>query len=196
MQQTGEVSEPHFPAGGTWWHEPAQWHRGGEELAVHTDPATDFWRTTHYGFVRDNGHFLGQEVLGDFQAEVRVKGAYRDRYDQAGLMVRVDAEHWMKCGIEFVDGEVLLSSVVTRGVSDWSVATPAFSPVWLGIRVTREGDSLRVDFKLDNEPWQQHRMAFFPPGGTVLVGPMAASPDGHGFEARWRGLVVRPLPVA
>ena len=49
---------------------------------------TDFWRKTHYGFIRDNGHFGYVAVQGDFSAEVKVMGGYRDLYDQAGLMLR------------------------------------------------------------------------------------------------------------
>jgi regulation of enolase protein 1 (concanavalin A-like superfamily) len=35
-------------------------------LRVVTDAKTDFWRETHYGFIRDNGHFFACRVPGDF----------------------------------------------------------------------------------------------------------------------------------
>ena len=41
---------------------------------------------------------------GDFSAEVLVNGYYEELYDQAGLMLRVDALNWIKAGIEFTDG--------------------------------------------------------------------------------------------
>ena len=108
-----------------WYNEP----RSGPRTATVTVTAehdTDFWRKTHYGFIRDNGHFYYQEVVGDFRCEVKVSGGYAALYDQAGLMVRLDAETWLKCGIEFVEGVQYVSAVVTRDFSDWSVvALPA-----------------------------------------------------------------------
>ena len=83
-----------------WMNEPASWRVSGSRIAVHTRPKTDFWRKTFYGYVTDNGHFLYLPVTGDFTFEARIGGNYRDLYDQAGLMVRVDAENWMKCGTE------------------------------------------------------------------------------------------------
>ena len=105
-----------------WLNEPAEWARDGDALTVRADPGTDFWRTTHYGFIRDNGHCLARPWEGDFVASVLVDGDYRDRYDQAGLMVRLDETTWLKCGVEYVGGVHLASVVVTRDVSDWSVA--------------------------------------------------------------------------
>src|SRR5829696_7795278 len=39
-----------------WLNEPPAWEVRGETLIATAGPRTDFWRTTHYGFVRDNGH--------------------------------------------------------------------------------------------------------------------------------------------
>ena len=39
-----------------WLNEPPAWEVRGETLIVTAGPQTDFWRTTHYGFVRDTGH--------------------------------------------------------------------------------------------------------------------------------------------
>ena len=49
-------------------------------------------------------------------------GAYGDQYDQAGAMVRVDEEHWLKTGIEFVDGRIRFSTEQTLAYSSWAVA--------------------------------------------------------------------------
>lgn len=60
------------------------------------------------------------------------------QFDQAGLAVRLDARHWLKCGIEFVDGEARASVVVTNaGWSDWS--TQAWPSLSMGLRVSRVG---------------------------------------------------------
>ena len=50
----------------------------------------------------------GYEAKGGFTATLRVRARYEDLYDQAGLMVLVDEENWIKAGIEFSDGEAML----------------------------------------------------------------------------------------
>ena len=60
---------------------------------------------------------------GEFEVKVKVTGDYKARFDQAGLMLRIDHENYIKAGIEFVDGKFNLSTVVTHKTSDWSVIT-------------------------------------------------------------------------
>jgi regulation of enolase protein 1 (concanavalin A-like superfamily) len=52
----------------SWMNRPARWHLDDERLLVVTDNATDFWRETHCGFTRDNGHLFGRDTGGDFDA--------------------------------------------------------------------------------------------------------------------------------
>jgi uncharacterized protein len=111
-----------------WLNEPAHWSISGNQIIVRTSPKTDFWRITHYGFIRDNGHFYFDQINTDFVVEVDIRGSYKDLYDQAGIMIRSDENHWIKAGIEYVDGVQHLSAVVTHGYSDWSV-TPLLTPL-------------------------------------------------------------------
>jgi hypothetical protein len=104
-----------------WLNPPAKWSAEGGIIAFDVMPKTDYWRTTHYGYVRDTGPFCFREAAGDFVATVKVEGTYRELYDQAGLMIRIDPKTWIKSGIEFVNGTQNVSTVVTRDSSDWSV---------------------------------------------------------------------------
>ena len=110
---------------GTWLNEPAQWRLDDGTLHVRTDLKTDFWRETHYGFVRHSGHVFGYRSSGDFSASVRVRGAFQELYDQAGIMVVLDERTWIKAGIEYSDGQGSLSSVLTVGKSDCNASTNA-----------------------------------------------------------------------
>ncbi len=180
-----------------WTNEPPTWTDGEGRVALTTAPGTDFWRETHYGFVRDSGHLYAVERTGDFVAEATVRGAYRDQYDQAGLMVRLDERTWLKCGIEYVDGRQQASAVLTRGVSDWSVASLPDGLASLRLRVTRQGPAIEVRYGVDgggaDGDAAPHllRLGYLAPDPTVLVGAMAASPDGAGFEVAFEGLTVR-----
>ena len=71
-------------------------------LTIITDPETDFWQQTHYGFRADNGHFLYLKVAGDFSVTTRVRFHPAHLYDQAGLMVRVGPSCWIKTSVEYL----------------------------------------------------------------------------------------------
>ncbi|GAB4198075.1 MAG: DUF1349 domain-containing protein [Roseiflexaceae bacterium] len=176
-----------------WHNEPARWSAQDTTLAVTADPRTDFWRKTHYGFIRDNGHLFYQEVEGDFVCEVVVCGAYATLYDQAGLMVRADETTWLKCGIEYVEGVQYASAVVTRDFSDWSVAPLDGTPEALRLRITRQGGSIEIAYDPDGMGERLLRVAYLSESPRLLVGPMCAAPQGDGFEVRFEGFSLRPL---
>jgi regulation of enolase protein 1 (concanavalin A-like superfamily) len=174
----------------SWLNAPKSWE-GADGLTVTTGPDTDFWRTTHYGFVRDTGHVLGRTVDGDFAVTTTFSGAYTDLYDQAGVMLRIDERNWIKTGIEYVDGEQLLSVVVTREVSDWSVVSLPVAPGSVTIAVERTADTVTVRYGLDGaEPATMARLAYFPPAVPVFAGVMCASPQGGGFTVTFDSLKI------
>lgn len=87
-----------------WYNEPARWDIKDDRLIMDVTPKSDFWRISHYGFTVDDGPFYYAEYGGEFEAKVKVSGDYRMRFDQAGLMLRIDHENYIKAGIEYVDG--------------------------------------------------------------------------------------------
>jgi len=122
---------------------------------------------------------------------VKFSGEYTDLYDQAGLMVRVDKAHWIKCGIEFVEGVQHVSAVVTRDYSDWSVVPLLQKPSALWLRVTRKGSTIEVHYSLDGDHYSLLRVAHLAAAETVHVGLMCASPEGSGFSTTFEGLTVQ-----
>jgi regulation of enolase protein 1 (concanavalin A-like superfamily) len=174
-----------------WLNEPPAWEVGGETLVVTAGPQTDFWRTTHSGVVRDNGHVWFQPWEGDFVAGVKVTGAYRDQYDQAGLMVRLDERVWLKCGVELVDGLQHASVVVTREYSDWSIVPLPDSPRSLWLRVRRTGPDIEVRVSVDGTHYALIRQSRLT-DATLLVGPMCAAPEGAGFDVAFAGFTIGP----
>lgn len=104
------------------------------------------------------------------------------QFDQAGLMLRVSAEHWMKAGVEFADGVAQLGVVVTDGVSDWSAAPV---PGWTGGRVTirasRAGDAVTIRARAGEEPWRFVRLVPLDPELSVEAGPYLCAPSRAGL---------------
>lgn len=176
-----------------WLNEPAQFSDEGGRITVRSAPQKDFWRVTHDGGVRDTGHFYYRMAQGDFNAEVKFSGEYRDLYDQAGLMLRVDETTWMKCGVEFTNGQQNASVVVTRDYSDWSIVPLPGDPAALWLRVARHGVTLEVSYSLDGAEFTMLRQAYFTDRPEVEVGLMIASPTGNGFTAVFEDFTVTPL---
>jgi uncharacterized protein len=178
-----------------WLNPPPRWSGDARALELETGPNTDFWRETFYGFVRDSGHAWLKPVEGDFSVAVRFRGGYETLYDQAGLMLRRDDGAWVKAGIEFTDGAMHFSVVVTGPRSDWSVIPLDAGPdTEVAARLTRHGDAVRVQFALADGPWRMARLAPFP-DGPARAGIMACSPERGGFRARFEGLTIGP-PIA
>jgi regulation of enolase protein 1 (concanavalin A-like superfamily) len=164
-----------------WLNEPTEWRKSGDHLIVKTSPQTDFWRITHYGFIRDTGHFYFDTISNDFVVEVKIRGKYKDLYDQAGIMLRVDEKHWIKTGIEYVDGMQNLSAVVTHDYSDWSVLPWKNPADVLQMKVERRSEAIQIFYLNEESKYTLLRMTYLP-NTTIQVGVMCASPDGNGFE--------------
>jgi hypothetical protein len=165
-----------------WLNEPASATVSETQLVVTARPKTDFWRKTFYGYITDNGHFFHLPVSGDFVFEARVAGQYVALYDQAGLMVRIDAQNWVKCGTEFFENTRHASVVFTREFSDWSTMNDLATsgPVWW--RVVRKPDSLETLCSSDGKNFTSVRMGYLVPSATADVGIMCAAPEGGGFQ--------------
>lgn len=178
-----------------WLNEPRQWSTAGDVLTVTADAGTDFWRVTHYGYVTDSGHLYGADVTGDFDVSVVVSGGYADQYDQAGVMIRVDDRHWLKTGIEFVDGRARFSTVVTLEYSSWAVADLPPGSTELALLLARRGDSVEVrylagDRVADPAAMNLAAVAYLPAAQPALAGAMCAAPTGSGFTVSFRSLAV------
>ncbi|KJF67484.1 DUF1349 domain-containing protein [Rhizobium nepotum] len=169
----------------SWLNEPAVWDATETGLTLTTDANTDFWRETHYGFTRDSGHFFGVPTGDGFTARVRVQGEFRSLYDQAGLMVRIDENRWVKTGVEFTDGERFLSTVITDGKSDWSVSQPFRQLEDFYIRITLSSGAMRIQASSDGRVWPLLRLAPFPVASRYLVGLTACTPERAGLEVRF-----------
>jgi len=174
----------------------------GEGLRVVSGPRTDLWQRTHYGFRRDDGHCLVARLEGDFELTCRVAFAPRAQYDQCGVVVRLDAENWIKASIEFEDAaHSRLGSVVTNlGYSDW--ATQDIASDWGGAwyRVSRRGADYLLEYSRDGAAWHQLRVCHLhAPHAGVDAGFYTCSPVGEGYAAVLRHLVAGPnrwLPPA
>ncbi|HEY0273459.1 MAG TPA: DUF1349 domain-containing protein [Chitinophaga sp.] len=176
-----------------WFNAPKQWSGDAKQLNVTVDPNTDYWRITHYGFIRDSGPFYYQEQEGDFEATVKITGHYRELFHQAGLMIRIDNKQWIKTGIEYVDGVQNVSAVVTREVSDWSVVPRHDSPTSIWLKLLRKGDFVQIRYSFNNQQFDMLRLAYFPPKVKAMIGMVAAAPGKQSFDVTFENFTVTPV---
>ncbi len=177
-----------------WFNEPEQWSIEEGRLSLFVTPQSDYWRVSHYGFTVDDAPFYYANYGGEFEAKVKVSGDYKERFDQAGLMIRIDHENYIKTGIEFVDGKFNLSTVVTHRTSDWSVIELEEAVPYVWIKAVRRLDAVEIFYSFDDRKYTLMRNAWLQDNWPVQVGLMAACPDGKGFRATFEHFEVRHLP--
>ena len=177
-----------------WFNEPEQWSVEQESLSLFVTPQTDYWRITHYGFTVDDGPFYYTTCGGEFDVKVCVSGKYQTRFDQMGLMLRIDEKTWIKAGVEYVNEKINLSAVVTINRSDWSVIELNDAPDSIWFKASRKENAVELFYSLDNQAYTLMRLAYFPNHRAVMVGLTAASPDGKGFPATFDGFEIKHVP--
>ncbi|WP_409416425.1 DUF1349 domain-containing protein [Flavobacterium sp. PS2] len=176
-----------------WFNEPEKWQIKDNSLIMQVTPKSDYWRISHYGFTVDDGPFYYSMYGGEFETKVKLTGNYKNRFDQMGLMIRVDEKNYIKTGVEFVDGKFNISTVVTHEKSDWSVNVLDKVPPFVWIKAVRRLDAVEIYYSLDDKNYILTRNAPLQDNIPVMVGLMAACPDGNGFEAKFENFSVKHL---
>ncbi len=177
-----------------WFNEPAQWSVSGNRLTMAVTPKSDYWRISHYGFTVDDAPFYYGEYGGEFEAKVKISGDYKVRFDQAGMMIRIDHENYIKAGIEYVDGKYNLSTVVTHHTSDWSVIALDKPVDFIWIKAVRRLDAVEIFYSFDDKEYIMMRNAWMEANRPVKVGMMGACPEGDGFSVTFSDFTVKHLP--
>lgn len=178
----------------TWFNEPEEWAVDNGTLTMQVTPQSDYWRISHYGFTVDDAPFLYTTRGGEFEVKAKISGDYKVRFDQAGLMLRIDKENYIKTGIEYVDGKYNLSVVVTHHTSDWSVITLDRPVPYIWIKAVRRLDAVEIFYSFDDKEYTMMRNCWLADNTPVMVGLVAASPDGQGFKARFEHFKISHLP--
>lgn len=194
------------------------------QLVVKPPAKKDFWRKTFYEpvLVKDDGPCLfatvpiHKAIMATCSFTI---GGKTRQFDQAGICVRLDSEHWLKTGIEIVDGKPRLSCVCCNVYADWStqnywketatqvkirvhllpnrsVVVEAWDDAangWTFIRICH----LSRDTKCDPDPLADHPNVTKAwagkgsPNGHVYIGVFAACPeDQTGTEVTFHDLTV------
>lgn len=142
-----------------WLNPPQQSEISTHSVSITTDPGTDFWQRSYYGFRNDNAPALLIESQVNFTFTARAAFAYQALFDQCGLIIYLDSENWFKASIEY-ENETFsrLGSVVTNyGYSDWATTDiPSTAAMWY--RLSRRGPDFLIESAPDGEVFKQMRI--------------------------------------
>ena len=168
-----------------WTNKPKQVVIEENQLYFKTERDTDFWRNTHYHFNRMNGHAFLREVEAQaFTCRLKIRMEPKHKYDQAGIYLCRDDDHWLKTSVEFIpDGPSHLGAVVTSyGYSDWSTRNFSNQDVRdiLEFEIEYDQGDVQVFFLHRDGTKEQLRIAHLHRNTateTVKIGPYACSPN-------------------
>lgn len=170
-----------------WLNPPAHFQLADDKLTITTDPQTDFWQRTYYGFRHDNAPALVYPV-DEVEFSFRVGTAWEPvgQYDQCGLVLYQDADNWCKASIEY-ENEAFsrLGSVVTNlGFSDWATTDISSTVRSMVYRLSRRGQDFLIEQSQDGQTFRQMRIFHMHlPVMPAHIGVYACSPLNASMQA-------------
>lgn len=170
-----------------WIRPPQQYTVSEDRMVMVTEPFTDLWQRTYYHFRNDNAPVLQLETEEEyFSFVVKADFDTKVRYDQAGVVMYLNSENWLKASMEYENEQIQrLGAVVTNnGYSDWSSTDVDASAKTMWFRLSRRGQDFCVENSADGVTFKQMRIChMFNVPKTVTVGVYACSAENSSFTA-------------
>ncbi|WP_028328745.1 DUF1349 domain-containing protein [Brachyspira alvinipulli] len=175
-----------------WIREPKKTIIDDEKIEIYTEPNTDLWQRTYYGFQNDNAPVLQtktKEKYFSFIVKTKFESGYR--FDQCGVAIYIDSENWFKASVEYENEDYQrLGSVVTNnGYSDWATQDISASIKEMYYRLSRRESDFLIECSEDGENFKQMRIFhLFKADDEISFGIYACSPENSSFKAVFTGM--------
>ncbi len=165
-----------------------------DRITIYTQPKTDLWQRTYYGFQNDSAPVLQMKTSEKyFSFIVKTEFDSKARFDQCGIVVYLDSENWIKASIEYENEQYQrLGSVVTNhGYSDWATTDIDASVKSMWYRLSRRKSDYCIECSTDGITFQQMRICHLWEGNEeISFGIYACSPEGGSFQAEFTNMQV------
>ena len=170
-----------------WFCKPKKFNFGSDSIEIFTEPNTDLWQKTYYGFQNDNAHIIYVTTREKyFSFTVKTNFEYSELFDQCGISIYQNSNSWVKAGIEFHDNNTSwLGSVVTNnGYSDWATTEIGTNIKSMWYRVSRRESDFLLENSSDGKKFNQMRIFhLFEANESINIGLLACSPKESSFKA-------------
>ena len=195
---------------GKWIHKPKISEVSADIVSITTEPETDFWQRSYYGFRNDNAPALQIESDNNFTFTAKASFDYKTLFDQCGLIIYLDSENWFKASIEYENEKFSrLGSVVTNfGYSDWATSDISL-PREIWYRLSRRSADFLIESSFDGVFFKQMRIFHLhklgettvemgksnPPLSVQIIvgfGVYACSPLKSSFTAKFTDMNLEP----
>ena len=177
-----------------WIREADQSEVTDDRIIIYTQPKTDLWQRTYYGFQNDNAPLLQLTTAeAYFSFVVKTEFASKRRFDQCGIIMYLDSENWLKASIEYEnDSFQRLGSVVTNhGYSDWATTDISAEIKSMWYRLSRRESDYCIECSMDGEHFKQMRICHMQEGaGEIRFGIYACSPEDSSFQASFSNMEI------
>ena len=172
-----------------WTRQPERFSVTEDKIEIWTQPHTDLWQRTYYGFQNDNAPVL-QMTTDERYFSFTVKTAFESkrRFDQCGVALYLDSENWLKASIEYENEQYQrLGSVVTNhGYSDWATTDIPAEKKEMWYRLSRRESDYCFECSEDGQNFRQMRICHLWEGaGEITFGIYACSPEESSFRAEF-----------
>lgn len=178
----------------TWIREPKNYKVQEDKITIITEPKTDLWQRTYYGFQNDNAPVL-QLLTSEkyFSFAVKTEFASKHRFDQCGVVMYLNSDNWLKASVEYENDQYQrLGSVVTNhGFSDWATTDIDASINTMWYRFSRRESDYCMECSTNGIDFKQMRIChMFEGAGDISFGIYACSPEESSFEATFTDMEV------
>lgn len=170
-----------------WTRKPQKYDIQDQKIIITTEPETDLWQRTYYGFRNDNAPVLQMKTSEKyFSFIVKTEFNSKRRFDQCGVVMYLNSDNWLKASIEYENEEFQrLGSVVTnRGYSDWVTTDIDASIHSMWYRLSRRESDYCIECSTDGVHFKQMRICHMWEGtDEIEFGIYACSPENSSFDA-------------
>jgi regulation of enolase protein 1 (concanavalin A-like superfamily) len=188
---------PGLPFAFHWDLAPERWQVGDDgSLSIRAGARSDLFVDPQGAASTLNAPRLLASPTGDFQLSARVAVDFAATFDAGVLLLYANGRSWAKlCFERAPNGDAMVVSVVTRGVSDDANAFAVETPrVWL--RMSRLGRAWAFHASTDGSRWQFIRHFTLDSADGLSAGFLAQSPTGSGCTAVFDAITYRSGPLA
>ena len=170
-----------------WTRAPKKYEIQQDRIIITTEPNTDLWQRTYYGFRNDNAPVLQMTTSEKFFSfTVKTQFDSKRRFDQCGIVMYLNSDNWLKASIEYENDKFQrLGSVVTNlGYSDWATTDIDALVKTMWYRLSRRESDYCIECSYDGVVFKQMRICHMWEGSDeISFGIYACSPEQSSFKA-------------